>query len=147
MSPWERLGIDWRDFYPDARKILDDPFYWEEANDFSPHGNDTGADLLSDYRRWLGRHPSDDPLDFYHNLIAQWGVSPDDTDPFIRSALDEAGVALAFAELKLRANCRPSAATLARQAVQRQREEALLAKDWPHREDRLKSLELIEAKL
>ena len=33
MSPWERLGIDWRDFHPDARRILDAPFYWEEANE------------------------------------------------------------------------------------------------------------------
>jgi uncharacterized protein YfeS len=147
MSPWERLGIDWRDFHPDARRILDNPFYWEQANDFSPHGNDTGADLLSDYRSWLGLHPSDDPLEFYRGLIIQWGFSPDATDPSIRSALDEAGIALAFAELKLRADCRPSVAALARQAVHRQRQEALLATDWPHREDRLRSLELIEAKL
>ena len=43
MSPWERLEIDWRDLQPDARKILDDPFFWECTNDFAPHGNDTGA--------------------------------------------------------------------------------------------------------
>src|ERR1700676_1861865 len=34
MSPWERLGIEWRDFHPRAREILNDPFYWEMSNDF-----------------------------------------------------------------------------------------------------------------
>jgi uncharacterized protein YfeS len=147
LSPWERLDVDWRDFHRDARRVLDDPFFWEEGNDFSPHGNDSGADLLSDYRRWLRGHPSDDPLRFYQNLMAQWALSEDATDPLVRSPMDEAAVALAFAELKLRADCRPSVAQLAREAVRRQREEALKAEGWPHREDRLKSLELIESKL
>jgi uncharacterized protein YfeS len=147
MSPWERLGIDWQDYHPDAPHVLNDPFFWEEGNDFSPHGNDTGSDLLSDYRRWLKRHPADDPLRFYQNLIAQWGLSEGARDPLVRSAMDEAAVALAFAEFKLRANCRPSVAELAREAVHRQREEALNAEGWPQRQDRLKSLELIESKL
>jgi len=147
MSPWERLGIDWRDYHPDARRILDDPFYWEQANDFSPHGNDTGADLLSDYRRWLRLHPSGNPLDFLRSLMAGWGFPPETTDPAIRSALDEAAIGLAFAELKLRAQCHPSVATLAREAVRRQRQKALAATESPYRDDRLRSLDLIEAKL
>ncbi|MEY2427961.1 MAG: hypothetical protein QOJ40_846 [Verrucomicrobiota bacterium] len=133
LSPWERLGIDWRDFHPDARRILDDPFFWKQADDFSPHGNDTGADLLSDYRLWLKRYPASDPLDFYRRLIAGWGFSDESTDPTFRSVSDEAAVALAFAELKLRGACRPSVADLARQALHRQRKEALLAADSPFR--------------
>jgi hypothetical protein len=35
--------------------VLDDPFFWQEADDFAPHGNDTGADLLADYRPWRRR--------------------------------------------------------------------------------------------
>jgi hypothetical protein len=49
--------------------------------------------------------------------------------------------------LKIRADCQPFVAQLAREAVRRQRQEALKAEGWPHREDRLKSLELIESKL
>jgi uncharacterized protein YfeS len=147
MSPWERLGIDWRDFHPNARSILDDPFYWEEGNDFSPHGNDTGADLLSDYRLWLRDHGSNNPLDFYRRLLARWGFSDDSTDPVVHSVLDEAAVALAFAELKIKGGCHPSVADFARKAVHRQRQKALQAADGPIKEDRLRSLELIEAKL
>jgi hypothetical protein len=76
-----------------------------------------------------------------------WGFPLDTTDAMIRSALDEAAIALAFAELKLRAQCHPSVAALAREAIRRQREEALTAAESPYRDDRLRSLDLIEAKL
>jgi hypothetical protein len=59
----------------------------------------------------------------------------------------KAAVALAFAELKLRGECRHSVAALARAAIQWQREEAIVATDWPHRGDRLRSLDLLETKL
>ena len=147
LSPWERLDIDWRDFHPDSRRILDAPFYWEQANDFSPHGNDTGADLLSDYRKWLKRNALGDSLVFYERLRKQWGFSVEGPDQTARRVSDEGAVALAFSEVKLRGVCSPAVADLAKNAAQRQRQEALLATDWPHREDRLRSLDLIEAKL
>lgn len=147
MSPWERLGIDWRDFHPNARRILDDPFYWEGANDFSPHGNDTGADLLSHYRTWSADHPSADPLDFLRGLVASWGFSDDNTDPMYRAISDEAAVALAFAELKMRGVCRPPVTSVAKQAARRQREAALQLADGALRQERLRSLDLIDAKL
>jgi uncharacterized protein YfeS len=147
MSPWERLGIDWRDFHPDARSILDEPFYWECSNDFAPNGNDTGADLLADYRKWLRRNPAGDPIAFYHHLIHRWGFPPEPSSDIDRTVADEAAVALAFAELKLRADCRPAVAALARGAIQRQREQAIAAVNWPHKKERLKSLDMLEAKL
>jgi uncharacterized protein YfeS len=147
MSPWERLGIDWRDFHPDARVILDDPFYWDCSNDFAPNGNDTGADLLADYRKWLRRNPSGDPIIFYQQLTRGWGFPPEPSTDLDRTAMDEAAVALAFAEFKLRADCRPAVAALARAAIQRQRKQAIEAINWPHKEERLKSLDMLEAKL
>ena len=147
MSPWERLQMDWRDFHPDARKVLDDPFFWECSNDFAPNGNDTGADLLADYRKWLRRNPSDDPITFYRELIRKWGFPPEPSGDLDGTVMDEAAVALAFAEFKLRANCRPSVAALARAAIQRQRKQAIEAANWPHQEERLKCLDVLEAKL
>jgi uncharacterized protein YfeS len=147
MSPWERLGIDWRDFHPDARRILDDPFFWECANDLAPNGNDTGADLLAYYCKWLRRNPSGDPIAFYQKLIRRWGF-PTEPSPYVdQTALDEAAVALAFAEFKLRADCRPAVAALAKAAIHRQREQAIASENWPHKEERLKSLDILEAKL
>jgi uncharacterized protein YfeS len=147
LSPWEKLGINWRDYHPAARDLLDEPFYWDSDNDFSPHGNDTGADLLFTYRGWLRRDPAGDPLGFYQRLLRRWGYRADPARAEGQRVIDEAAVALAFAELKLRGACRRAVAKLARAAIQRQRQQALQAVDWPHREDRLRSLERIEAKL
>jgi uncharacterized protein YfeS len=147
MSPWERLDIDWRDFHPEARSILDDPFYWECSNDFAPNGNDTGADLLADYRKWPRRHPSGDPIVFYRALVRRWGLPQPPASDIDRTVMDEAAVALAFAELKLRADCRPAVAALARAAIGRQRQEALDTMGWIHKEERLKTLDMLEAKL
>ncbi|WGX98601.1 hypothetical protein [Nocardioides sp. L-11A] len=55
-SPWEALDIDWSLYAPGARTLLDDPFYWDPADDEVPHGNDTGADLLASY---LEQRPTD----------------------------------------------------------------------------------------
>jgi uncharacterized protein YfeS len=147
MSPWERLGIDWRVFHPDARSILDDPFFWESSNDFAPNGNDTGADLLADYRKWLLRNPAGDPMTFFRELIRKWGFLPNPSSDDGRTVTDEAAVALAFADFKLRADCSPSVAALARAAIRRQRQHAIEAIDWSHRNERLRSLDMLEAKL
>jgi uncharacterized protein YfeS len=146
MSPWEILDIDWSAWHPDARSILDDPFYWDVADDFAPHGNDTGSDLLADYWRWLRKNPQGDALDFLARLLDNWGMT-DDSSEVARTVIDDASVALAFAELKMKAGCAPGVAERARFALRRQRQEALEAVDWAHREQRLKRLDMLEGKL
>lgn len=144
-SPWEKLGIDWEDFHPDARGILDETFFWDCSNDFSPNGNDTGSDLLSDYRDWLKRHKDGKPIPFLEDLAKKWGygsMSAMDDD-----VLCEACVGLAFADIKLRATCDRDARQHALQAIERQRTHAQDAKDWPHRDERLDALNKIETKL
>lgn len=145
MSPWERLGIDWEDFHPQAREILDDPFFWDCTDDFSPNGNDTGADLLENYRDWLKAHKDGMPVRFLEKLAKNWGY------PGIAAMDDdercEASVALAFADIKLRAACDGQARQLALDAIGQQRAQALAAENWPHREGKLNALNQIEAKL
>jgi uncharacterized protein YfeS len=143
MSPWERLGIDWRDYHPDAPRILDDPFFWRGADDFAPHGNDTGADLLSDYKDWIAAEGGGDPLEFFTSLVKRWGFPKGADDPIFQTAFDEAAVALAFAELKLKARCDPRVASLAMEAIGRQRGRALSANGT----EQLERLDLIESKL
>ncbi len=132
-SSWEQLGIDWKQYHPDARTILDDPFFWDCANDIAPHGNDTGADLLEDFQRWNRGHRNVSPLRFLDAELAAWQVVPIDwsvTDENAVSALErdksiemtlcnEAAIALAFAVLKLRGQCPPDVLRMARTALQR----------------------------
>lgn len=118
-SPWELLETDWDQFHAQARDVLDDPFFWESANDLAPNGNDTGFDLLEDFRRWHKRHPKTSPLKFLEGLMTSWEIEPIDwlvTDdkmvlrlekeqPIPLRVCNEAAIALAFAVIKMRGAC------------------------------------------
>ncbi|HEY7330941.1 MAG TPA: hypothetical protein VH592_25105 [Gemmataceae bacterium] len=150
-SPWELLEIDWSEYHPKARDILDDPFFWEGADDLAPHGNDTGFDLLEDFKDWDKRHRTRSPMLFFDRLLKKWGVEPmdwsitdeatvlklDKADSISLSLCDEAAIALAFAVLKRRAKCpreivRMALAALARTAilVNRSRLSTKIKSEW-----------------
>jgi hypothetical protein len=147
MTEWEILDIEWRGFHRDARQILDSPFFWEQSNYLAPHGNDTGADVLRDYRTWLLRNRSRDPMDFLREWIQGTGLGMETQDPIALNLLDEAALAVAFAEFKLQGTCATSAAQLALMAIDRMRRDAILAVTWAHRDRRLQTLELMQTKL
>jgi uncharacterized protein YfeS len=132
-SPWELLEIDWSQYHPKAKEILDQPFFWESADDFAPHGNDTGADLLEDYRRWNSRHRNRSPLVFLTRLLTEWEIKPIDwnitDDETVRRlnkersiefhVCNEAIIALAFAVVKMRGDCPPEISSMALAALTR----------------------------
>ncbi len=132
-SPWELLEIDWDKFHPKAREILDEPFYWDCANDFAPHGNDTGADLLADYCKWVRLNRQASPMTFLSRLFAGWGIVPIDwnltDEEEVRELMETKGtevflsnqaiVALAFAVLKVKGKCPHEVADMALKALQR----------------------------
>jgi uncharacterized protein YfeS len=45
-GPWAAVDVDWVAFHPDARELLDDPWFWDSVDDLAPHGNDAGARVL-----------------------------------------------------------------------------------------------------
>ncbi len=120
-NPWDQLDIDWSLYHPKAREILNDPFFWDCADDTAPHGNDTGSDLLEDYLRWSKRNKAGSPLTFLERLLKGWNikqmdwaiVDPDETrknyqkDSIALSVCNESIIALAFATLKTKAECPP----------------------------------------
>lgn len=139
LSAWEKLDIDFADYHPDARKILDDPFFWDKIDEYAPNGNDTGADLLHDFMRWHRKNHNGDAAAFFRAFVTGWGFSSVD-DPLFQSSHDDAAVALAFAEIKVRGRCSESVKTLAITALYRQRTRSTL----PHE---LSALAKIEEKL
>lgn len=145
MSPWEKLRIDWEEFHPNARSILDDPFFWDTSNDFSPNGNDTGADLLEEYRDWLKRHKDGKPIEFLERLTKRWGYS--ETSQMDDETRNEAHIALAFAEIKLRGSCEENVKNLAKLAIERQRSIAEASVGWDFRDERIRTLITIQVKL
>lgn len=132
-------------YHRKGRAILDDPFYWSCDNEFAPHGNDTGADLLHAYREWNRQHRQVDSMVFFDLLMTEWEMT--EADEMGRSVRDEAAVALAFAEVKVRGACSPAVCALALNAVQRQRDEAIKAIDWRFRDECLLALQKVEGKL
>lgn len=144
-SPWEILDIDWDCFHPQARDVLDNPFFWDYCDDFAPHGNDSGADVLEAYQDWIKKRQDHNPIKLLEQLAKQWGYRT-------FSAMDddmraEVTIGLAFAEIKVKAKCNDELRQLALAALECQRNQAEAATDWDHKVDRIKSLDLIDNKL
>ena len=158
--PWdERLEIDWSDYHPNSRRLLDDPFFWSNTHDFSPHGNDTGADLLPDYRRWNTRNPGVDSWKFLMQLFGSWGMDAvirdfrakdpsqySGKDSIAMTVHDDAVVALAFAEIKLRGRCSSRIAVEAINSARRQIDLAVYENmGWsPPSEERILASQILE---
>lgn len=162
MDPWEREDIDWKKFHPNAKSLLNDVFFWSLTNDFAPHGNDTGADLLADFKKWNKKNLSSPAWMLVAKLWPGWGFAPVDGNVVEESAVqqllktnemdvqvfNEAIIAAAFAAIKLRGDCDVETCRLARNAIVRERIAAAAApEDWTHREERLATLTKIEAAL
>lgn len=132
-SPWELLEIDWSEYHPKARGILDDPFFWEGADDLAPHGNDTGFDVLEGFKDWDKRNRTRPPMQFFDLLLKEWGLEPmnwsimdeatvlnlEKADSILLGLCNEAAIALAFAVLKRRAKCPPDIVRMALAALAR----------------------------
>lgn len=150
QDEWKKLCIDFEDFHRNARKILDDPFFWDVTNDFSPNGNDTGADLLEMYRDWRKKCRGVAAFWFYKQVLRGWGINPEagDDDGIDKTTADEAAIGIAFAQIKLEARCEPEILKVALYSLARQRRAALSADDsWKFRQECLESLDRVEKKL
>jgi uncharacterized protein YfeS len=130
LTEWERTGIDFDDFHPDARSVLDDPRLWDVCDDWAPNGNDTGADVLELYRDWRKRNRKTKAETFFKQLMQGWEVRlpPDPADEYSTHTYHQAIVGLAFAQLKLHAQCDPPIASLALQSLEAQPEHDLTNK-------------------
>jgi uncharacterized protein YfeS len=150
LNEWDKLGVDWADFHPQARAILDTPFFWDCTNDFSPNGNDTGADVLDFYQAWRRRNRNGDAMKFFTRLMKEWEVTmpPPDDDPFSRETYAEAIIGLAFAQLKIEGACESEVVHLALAALKEscQRMQAFHS-DWILLPEKLSTLAIMESKL
>ncbi|WP_153505485.1 hypothetical protein [Cumulibacter manganitolerans] len=139
---WDFVDVDWEEFHPRARELLDDPFFWDPADDVAPHGNDTGADLLEEMKERLG---DSDAGSFTETTLRGWGLPAEALDDdLVGLSGDEACIAAAFGEIKLRGRLsrRLAAEALASVAAQRRRSVA-----WADPEDCATKLDKMAAVL
>lgn len=130
LSEWEKLAIDFDDFHPESRSILDDPRLWDVCDDWSPNGNDTGADVLALYRDWCKKSRTTLGEKFFKQLMLDWevGLPLEPNDEYSSQMYHQSIVGLAFAQLKLHAKCEPTIATLALESLDTQPQNELTEK-------------------
>ena len=140
LSPWEQLGIDWSQYHPSARLLLDDPFYWDSVDEYAPHGSDTGADLLESFRDWRRRHEAVPASRFLPLMLKRWNYASgvavlldkpmsawDDDDELMLEVIDEANIAIAFAQMKIEGRCDEDLREAALLSIERQLDPAVHA--------------------
>lgn len=101
---WDDLLIDWSKYHPQARETLDDLFYWDCVNEYAPHGNDEGADVLEHFQSWRKRNKAGDSKKFFKRLMQEWGVLNHPEDK-LQDTYEPSLIGLAFAHLKIDAAC------------------------------------------
>lgn len=114
MDPWSK--IDMRGFHRSARKILDLPSDWSAGDDFSPHGNDLGADILADWSRLKGQSVSALAKHFEIDRLAE--------DAEASMGRIQIAQALAFGHIKKSGACPKDLAILALQILRTDTERA-----------------------
>jgi hypothetical protein len=144
-AAWADLEIDWDRFHPDARTVLNDLFFWDTANDFGPHGNDTGFDTLSIVEEWHADNlESALTADELAWLYEQSGIERKelDWDAYGHTTGRETAVAAAFALIKLRSACPEWLVVRIRDLIEN---EAASTKkefpEWPHRAEWMAAME------
>jgi uncharacterized protein YfeS len=150
MDEWEKLGIDWEDYHPQAREILDQPFYWDCTDDFAPNGNDTGADVLGLYAERKKRTKNLSGMKFLEGLIRGWGfdASQPSDDELLTVTTEEARIGLAFAQLKVDGVCEDAVCVAALDSIAQCRARMTTQHgDWALLDERLRTLDMLECKL
>lgn len=146
---WQKLNIDFTNFHPDARKILDDPLYWDVSNRFTPNGTFLGRHMLEEYRGWRKGHPEGLAVDFFNQQMQVWQLYPGtETYENFPEFVDQAGIGIAFAQIKIEGRCEPQILTIALNSLAEQRLMGLSAKDiWKYKLEFLKLVDRVEKKL
>ncbi len=162
MDPWERLDLDWDEFHTDARTILDDPFFWSSTDGYSPHGNDTGADLFADFKKWNRRNGDAPAYKLAASLLEAWDIARIEynavdeitldallaNDPDAVSVTDDALIAAAFASIKIRGCCDAETRQMSLNAIARERAAAVLeSRGWKDGSERVRTLDLMSKAL
>jgi len=124
----DELEIEWTQYHPAARRVLDAPLFWSETDDDAPHGNDTGSDLLAAFKRWNKRNPAGSYEGYVDRLLSRWGLTPEKArgqldETQLDSVRQEADIALAFAAIKVRGSCEGREARAAISAIDKRIEQ------------------------
>lgn len=118
--------------HPAAIAAFNEDWYWDEADDLSPFGNDGGNDALKLFQEWRRDHRDAEPTDFLRELENVWGrqfthLQSDNEEDLPKisrenpyySNIDESIVGVAFGQVLLEGKLSPRLKELGIKAIQR----------------------------
>ncbi|OQP57930.1 hypothetical protein A3860_39735 [Niastella vici] len=123
--------------HPNAKRLMNEDFYWSPIEETAPFGSDDGADTYAGFADWRETHRADNPKDFLTEQIDYWGypafdlseTSLEKLKPYLKqselgsrfmSGIDAAIVSIAFGQLYLEGTVDNDLKELAKTSIKRQ---------------------------
>jgi uncharacterized protein YfeS len=123
--------------HPNAKRLMDEEFYWSPIEETAPFGSDDGADTYAGFADWRQTHKTGNPKQFLMEQIENWGYPTFDLNeanfeklkPYLKqsalgtrymSGIDGAIVAIAFGQLYLEGTVDKDFKELSKTAIKRQ---------------------------
>jgi uncharacterized protein YfeS len=122
--------------HPNFVKVCSEKFYYDCTDEFSPFGNDDGADTLANLEEWYQDNGNlKKPLQFIKELMEEnWGIDTKymkldkdsvlktiSEEEFMLNTLDNSIIATAFGQYKIEGALNPELKELAILAIERQK--------------------------
>jgi uncharacterized protein YfeS len=123
--------------HPNAKRLMNEEFYWSPIEETAPFGSDDGADTYAGFADWRQAHKADNPKNFLKKQIDYWGYPTFDLNetnfgklnPYLKqsdlgsrfmSGIDAAIVAIAFGQLYLEGTIDKDFKELTKTSIERQ---------------------------
>jgi uncharacterized protein YfeS len=130
--------------HPNAKRLMNEEFYWSPIEETAPFGNDDGADTYAGFKDWRQKHKMENPKEFLREQIDYWGypsfeineTNLEKLKPYLKqselgnrymSGIDAAIVAIAFGQLYLEGTVDKEFKETAKTSIKRQLIPELLA--------------------
>lgn len=59
--------------HPNAKRLMNEEFYWSPIEETAPFGSDDGADTYAGFADWRQAKKTDSPIEFLNEQIDYWG--------------------------------------------------------------------------
>lgn len=123
--------------HPNAKRLMNEEFYWSPIEETAPFGSDDGADTYASFAEWRQTHKANNPKEFLMEQIDYWGYPVFDLNetnleklkPYLKqselgsrymSGIDAAIVSIVFGQLYLEGTVNKDCKELAKRAIKRQ---------------------------
>ena len=73
MSDSNSHEISYDNAYPNAQKLMREPFFYSIIDSSAPFGSDDTWETFQELYRWLPSNKSADKIDFIHQQVSYWG--------------------------------------------------------------------------